>query len=123
MLSQLGYNSFTINMWSWFDESGARDVMFGNYNSTNNFNFEKMTSNNLRFYWNASPDASTGNVIPIGQWCMLTVVRERISSSSSTIKMYVNGQSVYNSILTVNDLLSLDGTLRLGRDARTTLRQ
>ena len=122
MLSQLGYNSFTVNMWAWFDESNARDVMFGNYNSTNNFNFEKLTNNNLRFYWNASPDiSSSSNVIPIGQWCMLTVVRERISSTVSNIKMYVNGEKIHDgNSLSINDLTSLNGTLRLGRDYRTT---
>lgn len=120
MLSQLGYNSFTVNMWAWFDESGTRDIPFGNFSSTNNFNFEKYTNNNLRFYWNASPDILTGNVIPIGQWCMITAVRERLSSTSSIIKMYVNGNVIYNQTATVNDLNSLDGILRLGRDYRTT---
>jgi hypothetical protein len=120
MLSQLGDNSFTVNMWAWFDDSGVRDVMFGNFDATHDFNFEKLTNNNLRFYWDGSPDVSTGNVIPIGQWCMLTAVRQRLSSTSSTIKMYVNGQSVYNSTLTVNDKTSLNGTLRIGRDFRTT---
>jgi hypothetical protein len=120
MLSQLGDNSFTVNMWAWFDESGVRDIMFGNFDATHDFNFEKLTNNNLRFYWDGSPDVSTGNILPIGQWCMLTAVRQRLSSTSSTIKMYLNGQSVYNSTLTVNDKTSLDGTLRIGRDQRTT---
>lgn len=122
MLSSMGTNSFTVNMWAYFNTSSVRDVMFGNFDTTQDFNFEKLTNNNLRFYWNGSPDVSSStNTIPIGEWCMLTAVRERISSTSSYIRMYVNGQEVYNNTgLTVNDLTSLDGTLRLGRDQRTT---
>jgi len=121
MLDSLGINSFTINMWAYFEQTNARDIMLGTFNGSNplSFNFEKNTSNRLRFYWQGIPDISSANdVIPIQQRCMLTLIRDK---EQGRIKMFVNGQNVVNQVATASDITSFDNrTLFIGRDIRTT---
>jgi hypothetical protein len=121
MIDSLGINSFTINMWAYFEQTNARDIILGTFNGSNplSFNFEKNTLNRLRFYWQGIPDISSANdVVPIQQRCMLTLVRDK---EQGRIKMYVNGQNVVNQIATASDITSFDNrTLFIGRDIRTT---
>lgn len=116
MLPLIGWNSFTVNIWCLFNETNTRDIIISNYNSTNNFGIEKYTSDVLRLYWNGVSDLySSSSVLPIGEWCMVTVIRDK---ENSEVKMFVNGVQVYYNVITLTDLTSLDGTLRLGNDYR-----
>jgi hypothetical protein len=121
MLDSLGVNSFTINLWAYFEQTNVRDVILGTFNGSNplSFNFEKHTSNRLRFYWQGTTDIFSANdVVPIQQRCMLTLIRDK---EQGRIKMFVNGQNVVNQVATASDITSFDNrTLFIGRDIRTT---
>jgi hypothetical protein len=110
-------SSFTISMTDYFTEDN-REILFGDFSLPNsiNINFEKDTSGRLRLYWNASPDIYTpASVVPINQWCHLTVVVDRVTQ---TVKFYVNSVEVssYSGVLTN---YTPTGIAYIGRDVRT----
>jgi hypothetical protein len=121
MLDALGYQSFTTNVWCYFNQTNTRDVIFGTFHGTNleSFNVEKHTANRLRIYWQGAPDIfSANNALPIKEWCMVTVVRNK---ENNTLKMYVNGNLVVNQSVSISDINTFNNrTLYIGRDIRTT---
>jgi len=109
--------SFTISMTTFFTEDN-REILLGDFALANaiNMNFEKDSSGRLRFYWNASPDIYTPtNVVPINQWCQVSVV---INRSNQTVKFYVNSIEVY-SYTGVLTNFTPTGLTYIGRDGRT----
>lgn len=113
----IGTDSFTFNIWAYFYDGAARDIIFGNYNSNPSINIEKTTSNQLRLYWGGSPDLySTSSVIPNNEWCMVTVLRDK---SNSKVKMFINNSNVYDQTQALTDRILVSTYFNIGRDVRT----
>ena len=75
-----------------------------------------MSVNAVRVYWNGANDfSSPANTIPINQWFMLTVIRDK---DSSQVRMYINGALIHTQNVVLADL-SLTTGLYIGRDSRT----
>ena len=105
---------FTISFWVKHDIASNREIYFGNFDANADFNIERTGGNDLRFYWNASPDLTmSGATISDANWHHVVVVR-----NGSSIKAYVDGVLKYNGTATIASL-AFDGSFRIGRDTRT----
>ena len=105
---------FTISFWVKHDVASNREIYFGNFDATADFNLERTAGNDLRFYWNASPDLTmSGTTISDANWHHVVVTR-----NGSAIKCYIDGVSKYSGTATIASL-TFDGSFRLGRDTRT----
>lgn len=105
---------FTISFWAKHDVSGNREIYFGNFDASADFNLERTAGNDLRFYWNASPDLTmSGTTISDTNWHHIVVTR-----NGNAIKCYIDGVSKYSGTATIASL-TFDGSFRLGRDTRT----
>lgn len=109
-------NKFTISFWCYCTDTGVRDIFFGNYSLSNNFNIERTTSNTLRFWY------TTGSVditipaftLPSLEWIHITIVY-----SSTGFKAYKNGVLIYeNQTLTLTANV-FSNVQYIGRDTRT----
>ena len=95
-------------------ESGARSIYFGSYSSTS-WSVEKLTNNNLRLYWNGSPDEScTGATISDGIWQHICIAKK----GTNEIKVYINGVLKWTSTA-AHSALTFPTTYRIGRDTRS----
>ena len=105
---------FTISFWVKHDVASNREIYFGNFDATADFNLERTAGNDLRFYWNASPDLTmSGTTISDANWHHVVVTR-----NGSAVKCYIDGVSKYSGTATIASL-TFDGSFRLGRDTRT----
>lgn len=109
-------NKFTISFWCYCADTGVRDIFFGNYSLSNNFNIERTTSNTLRFWY------TTGSVditiptftLPSLEWINITIVY-----SSTGFKAYKNGILIYEN-QTLNLTANVFSNVQyIGRDTRT----
>ena len=118
---QLFSGSFTFSTWVYREQSAARDILFGSYSQTNNVNFEVHGSNDMRFWWNnGQKDARSINNVSFTGWQYLTYQRIRLSSTSSTIIMYHNITSTYNSTFSSGfSDITTPSTFYVGSDTRT----
>jgi hypothetical protein len=102
---------------SWNDNT--RSIIFGNYNvGANDINFEKLTSANLRFYWNRGErDVTTGtNVVTTsGAYHHVVFIRDK---NSNSFKFYVDGEIVGTTSNVGTDVTSTGSTFRIGGDSR-----
>ena len=118
---QLFSGSFTFSTWVYREQSSTRDIPFGSFSQSNNVNFEVHSANEMRFYWNNGQKdiRSTSNVSFTG-WQYLTYQRIRLSSTSSTVKMYHNTTSTYNGTFSSGfSDITTPSTFYAGSDART----
>ncbi len=108
---------YTVAFWVKSNgENAGRIVYFGSYTSAVNVNFEKNTSNQLRLYWNASPDLVIANPkILDGSWTHIAFAR----SSTTNTKVFVNGELVTTLTTAMNVLTASEVNWRVGRDSRT----
>lgn len=115
--SQIFENSVTLSLWAYFNDD-TRGILFGNYNSFNDVNFEKHTSQRLRIYWNRGErDVYTpDNAFELNQWVYLVLIRNK---EKNQFEFWVNGIFVNNVSNAGSDLLSTSDTFRIGRDSRT----
>lgn len=105
---------FTISFWVKHDVSSNREIYFGNFDASADFNLERTAGNVLRFYWNASPDLTmTGTTMSDTNWHHVVVIR-----NGSSVKGYIDGVLKYDGTATISSL-SFDGSFRIGRDTRT----
>jgi len=117
---QLFSGSFTFSTWVYREQSSTRDIPFGSYNQSNNVNFEVHSGNQMRFWWNSGQkNLYTNNNISFTGWQYLTYQRIRLSSTSSTVKMYHNTTSTYNSTFTSGfSDITTPSTFYVGSDVR-----
>ena len=116
---QIFAGSVSFDGWFYFEDSGARDVLFGSYNTSGFLvNFEKHTSNNLRLWWNGGVNNiySSNNVTPIDEWCYIVMIRNK---EAGKFQFYVNGEIVNNTTVSSADGATAATPFRLGRDSRT----
>jgi len=118
---QLFSGSFTFSTWVYREQSSTRDIPFGSYSLSNNVNFEVHGSNEMRFWWNnGQKDIRSTNNVSFTGWQYLTYQRIRLSSTSSTVIMYHNTNSTYNSTFSSGfSDITTPSTFYAGSDART----
>ena len=117
-----GSHPFSIAMWIYnAKETGNRAVLFGDYGLSGaiGFNIELNSSVNynddVRFYWNASPDyrATNTNITP-NTWVHLTIVY-----NGTKVDFYRNGILIDSLTGTLDEKNKISGNFYLGRDSRT----
>jgi hypothetical protein len=110
-------SSFSFAGWFFIDTAGVRDIFLGDYNLSNsiNVNIEKSVNNQLRLYWNGSPDIYTGNNVLTTGWNHIVVARDK---ENSNVKFYVNGSLVYTHSGALTDK-NATRSHYLGRDSRS----
>jgi len=118
---QLFSGSFTFSTWVYREQSSTRDIPFGSFSLANNVNFEVHQANEMRFYWNyGQKDIRSISNVSFTGWQYLTYQRIRLSSTSSTVKMYHNTTSTYNSTFTSGfSDITTPSTFYAGSDTRT----
>ena len=95
-------------------ESGARSVYFGSYSGIS-WSVEKTAGNQLRLYWNSSPDETcSGAIITDGVWQHICITK----SGTNDVKVYINGVQKWTSTAT-HSSLNFPTTYRIGRDTRS----
>lgn len=119
---QGGSHPFSIAMWIYnTKDTGNRAVLFGDYglSGTIGFNIELNSStsynDDVRFYWNGSPDyRATGTNITPNTWVHLVIVYD-----GTKVDFYRNGILIdsWTGVLDVKNKTS--GVFYLGRDSRT----
>ena len=93
--TQVFNGSCTMECWIyWINDN--RSIMLGNFDQGSgghDINFEKLSSNQLRFYWDrGSRDITTSNnVVAQNAWQCVTFVRD---TSANEFRFYVNGAIV-----------------------------
>lgn len=112
--------SFSICFWIYSDTDGSRDVYFGNYGlsgSSNWFNIEKNTNNELRFWWNnGSPNKyfTSYNILNSEGWTHVALTR-----FGDTIKVYKNGTLIESYTATLSNNIPTTATMFvIGGDSR-----
>ena len=116
---QVFNGSVTFEGWFYFEDSGARDILFGSYNESGaKVNFERDANNNLRLWWNSGLNNyySSNNIVPIGQWCYVTLIRNK---EAGKFQFYVNGEFDTQHTVSSSDITTVATPFRLGRDTRT----
>jgi len=118
---QLFSDSFTVSIWAYKEQSSVRDIFFGSCCVANSVNFEVLADNSVRFWWNyGQKDVRSATGISTTGWQYLVYQRDRISSTSSTVKMYYNNNLIKNITYGTNfSDTTTPSTFYLGRDART----
>jgi hypothetical protein len=117
---QLFSGSFTFSTWVYREQSGTRDIPFGSYSQANNVNFEIAGSNAMRLYWNNGQRDLYSTATSYTGWQYLTYQRIRLSSTSSTVIMYHNTNSTYNSTFGSGfSDITTPSTFYAGSDTRT----
>ena len=109
----------TVAMW----HDNTRSVIFGNYNQGTNghdINIEKLTSGNLRFYWDrGARDVVSGNNVVTtngSSYHHCVFVRDEVSNN---FKFYVDGVLVSTVSNAGSGIPSTGSTFRFGSDTRT----
>lgn len=93
-------------------EQGGRSVYFSSYSGVS-WSLEKAANNNLRSYWNGSPDKYATLVIADNVWQHIVITKK----GNNEVKAYKNGQLAWTSTDTYNNL-TFPTTYRIGRDTR-----
>lgn len=111
---------FSISFWCYCNDSGTRDVFFGDFigSPTNCFNIERnsgtITNNSLRFYWGGNPDYYANLfIIPQNTW-----VNVCISYNGSNISFYKNGVLVNVNTIVLPLYTKSSGNYQIGKDSR-----
>ena len=95
-------------------ESGARSIYFGSYSGIS-WSIEKTAGNQLRLYWNGSPDETcSGATITDGVWQHICITK----NGTNDVKVYINGIQKWTSTATHSNL-NFPTTYRIGRDTRS----
>ena len=95
-------------------ESGARSIYFGSYSGIS-WSIEKTAGNQLRLYWNGSPDETcSGTTITDGVWQHICITK----NGTNDVKVYINGVQKWTSTATHSNL-NFPTTYRIGRDTRS----
>jgi len=109
----------TVAMW----HDNTRSVIFGNFNQGvggHDINIEKLTSGNLRFYWDrgARDVVSSNNVVTTNgsSYHHCVFVRDE---ASNNFKFYVDGVLVSTVSNAGSGIASTGSTFRFGSDTRT----
>ena len=117
---QLFSGSFTYSNWAYREESSTRDIFFGSFGAAYSVNFEVHSANQMRFFWNYGQKDLYSTGVSYTGWQYLTYQRIRLSSTSSTVKMYHNTNLVYNATFTSGfSDVTTPSTFFAGSDART----
>lgn len=111
--------SFTLIVWfNSIDDS--RGILFGNYDTDIDINFEKHDNRRLRFYWNTGQlDYSTPvSTIKTGVdiWNQAVFLRD---TTNTKVKMYYNGSEVFTSDIIGTNIGAASTAFMIGRDSRT----
>ena len=116
---QLFSGSFTFSAWVYVEDFDARDIIFGSYSFSNNFNLEIANGRAMRFFWNngQTNQYTYGNVTSTG-WNYLTFMRERLSSTSSVVSMYRDATLAISVTSTAFSDITTPSTFYLARDTR-----
>ena len=103
-------------MWVYHADT-RRAILFGDYGLSNSigFNIELSTGHGLRFYWNGSPDYSSGLNVGLNTWNHVALTYD-----GASLKSYLNGNLVATRSGALATRSKTAGEFRLGRDNRTT---
>jgi hypothetical protein len=106
-----------LSVWAYYNDD-TRGIIFGNYDSFNDVNFEKHTSRRLRIYWNRGERDvfSPINAFALNQWNHLVFIRNK---NGNKMEMWVNGELVYEVANAGSDIFNTSSDFRIGRDTRT----
>ncbi len=110
-------SSLTLTAWVYYYDD-TRGIIFGNYDSFNDINFEKHTSSRLRFYWNGGEvDVfSNDNSFNLNEWNHIAIIRNK---ELNRVEFWVNGEHNRSVDDAGSDLANTGSTFRIGRDSRT----
>ena len=117
--TQVFNGSCAMECWIyWINDN--RSTILGNFDQGgggHDINFEKLSSNQLRFYWDrGSRDVTTsGSVVAQNAWQFVTFVRD---TSANEFRFYVNGAIVNTTANTGSNIASTGTTFRIGADSR-----
>tara|TARA_R110000803_G_scaffold43011_1_gene92085 strand:- start:27 stop:716 length:690 start_codon:yes stop_codon:yes gene_type:complete len=117
--TQVFNGSCAMECWIyWINDN--RSIMLGNFDQGgggHDINFEKLSSNQLRFYWDrGSRDVTTsGSVVAQNAWQFVTFVRD---TSANEFRFYVNGAIVNTTANAGSNITSTGTTFRIGADTR-----
>lgn len=106
-------------------DANERSIIFGNYcyyndvsTSKNTQNYEINSDGNLRVYWCGASIVFDEIDFRTGEWMHITVTRNKISSTSSDISLYVNDELMSTKNTSLNDVKPNGWRHRIGGDAR-----
>ena len=110
-------DSISLSVWAYYNDD-SRGIIFGNYNSFNDVNFEKYTSRRLRLYWNRGErdTFSSVNAFELNQWNHLVLIRNK---QLNRMEFWVNGELVSTVLNAGSDIVSTSQNFRIGKDSRT----
>ncbi len=112
--------SVSLSAWVYYNDD-SRGIIFGNYNTFNDINFEKHTSRRLRLYWNRGEvnAYSHDNAITLNEWNHIVIIRNK---EDDQVEFWVNGElnRIYEESAG-SDISNVSRTFRIGRDSRTGL--
>ena len=117
--TQVFNGSCAMECWIyWINDS--RSTILGNFDQGSgghDVNFEKLSSDRLRIYWDrGSRDIITSNnVVAQNAWQCVTFVRD---TSANEFRLYVNGAIVDTTANTGSNITSTGTTFRIGADSR-----
>ena len=112
--------NFTITTWMKSDDNN-RGVLFGNYSSSPNFNFELHTSGRIRAYWRSGQVDffSPNNMWTAGAWHHVTLVRDK---NLDEFRIYVDGNLEATSSSAGSDISGVNAaSFKIGKDSRDGL--
>ncbi len=108
--------SLTISAWVYFNDDN-RAIIFGSYDTPNNFSIEKHTGKRLRLWWNNGQRDfySPTGAVSLKTWHLVSFVRDK---AKDKFYIYVDGKEVANFSGTGTDVIPA-GPFYIGRDVRT----
>ena len=117
--TQVFNGSCAMECWIyWINDS--RSTILGNFDQGSgghDVNFEKLSSDRLRIYWDRGGRdlITSNNVVAQNAWQCVTFVRD---TSANEFRLYVNGAIVDTTANTGSNITSTGTTFRIGADSR-----
>ena len=107
---------YTISFWINPAENGVRDIIYGNHAaSTNSFNIERYTSNQLRIYYSTdTPGYINAATMLANEWTHIAIVRK-----GNSIQVWRNGVKVSDASYSLSTLTCSNAKYKIGSDYRT----
>lgn len=119
IIPQLQTTDFSICFWTYSNDSGGRSIYIATTPASDwGFSIEKTSSEQLRVYWQGSPDyVASAFIIPNQEWCHIAVIIK-----DGNCYCYKNGEKVAERTYSDMTPAKLSRTwvyAQLGRDTRT----
>ena len=114
----LSAGDFSIAFWIYNDDQGDRSIYLATITPTDfGLGIEKTVNEGLRIYWQGNPDYYPSFLIPVQEWCHITVVIK-----NSNCYCYKNGTLTAfreDGSFSSNKITNIWEYIMLGRDKRT----